>query len=399
MRSSTIVLLPLAILVLAAGPIVAEPCSVLMNGIPYGSMQEAVAAFPDRESNTLVVQGVCVGKTMIEDQFRLTIEGRDGAVLDQEPAGEPHPQTLSLRQCDNASIRNLTIRGRSGSGAVSVWTSRRVDFDGVTIEGAGGVEGGLWVVESTDVFLRNVTIQDNGNGIRMDRSSVRIQGSWLPGETGTSRLQNNFTGARVNGGTLSVRGDTVIANNRIGIAGGGGEVRFCCAEDTHFPRIEDNAIYGINLHGGDLRIGSPITIRNSGSLGINMIGTHAQLGNVTVRENGTGGISSSSGFLEVVRGDISDNGRVGTNGGVGIRLINGATGRLLFNRITGNDGEGVDIQALSVAFAFENEIRGNGGFDLRCSPESYASGTKEMIGRLQCPRFAQAPDPEPGETP
>ncbi|MGH7129778.1 MAG: hypothetical protein ACREIV_14505, partial [Planctomycetaceae bacterium] len=71
----------------------------------------------------------------------------------------------------------------------------------------------------------------------------------------------------------------------------------------------------------------------------------------------------------------------------------------LQSRITGNDGEGVDIQALSVAFTFNNEIRDNGGFDLRCSPESYASGAKEGIGRMQCPRFAQAPDPVPGGTP
>jgi hypothetical protein len=58
--------------------------------------------------------------------------------------------------------------------------------------------------------------------------------------------------------------------------------------------------------------------------------------------------------------------------------------------VSGNNGEGVRVAALSSVLLFEpNSVTGNAGFDLVCTPNSYGSGKPTGVGRMLCPAFDQ----------
>jgi hypothetical protein len=391
---------------LITGAISAQTCDVTIQGAPgthYSSVKSALAAMPG--GGRMFVSGICQEKIEILNRVGLTIEGRPGARLEPPPGNtERHPQTLMIRVSDNITVQTLTVRGTPNiTGAVSVWQSRRVEFRDVTIEN-GGNEGGVWVVESFGVTLTNALIQNNGNGngIRVDGpASVGLVGAWIPGTIGTTIVQNNATGARTrNGGVLALRGDTVIRDNGTGIATDGGDLSVCCAEDIAHPRVENNRGTGIILRGGDAGIQGPLTVQDNGSFGFVVFGTDTRVTNTIVRRNGVnrspagsgGGVVVLSGRLDWTGGEITD------NGGPGLVLSEGAHGRTFSMRISGNNGEGIDAQMLSVVgVAFNTIVEDNKGFDFRCSPNSHAHGSKEGVARMQCPGFNNGPDPTPGD--
>lgn len=381
-----------------------QPCEVIGAGFTqYSSIGAALAALPDRDDNILHVSGVCKEKVQISNHRNLAIVGGDGARLEQ-PDGttEAHPLTLAIHTSDDIRVRNLTIRGTPNvSGAVSIWHSRAVTFEGTVIEGGGSAEGCVWVIDSLGVSLRNVTIQNCSNGIRVDGpgSAVALVGAWVPGDTGVSLLQNNVTGALLRGGRLGLRGDTVVRNNRIGISGNGGSLSSCCGgAEIASPRIESNDVYGVFLRGGEARVQGPLAVEENGLWGFVLIGAQGWISDGIVRRNGIsrggqsgGGILAVGGLVEFTRGEVSG------NTGAGIVLGTGSTGRLLNTRVTGNAEEGVDVQSLSVVSVSNGTVvQDNGNFDLRCSPNSHAMGFRDGIGRLQCPGFDKGPDPVPG---
>lgn len=382
----------------------AEPCDVSVSSPPrtpsihYASLGSAVSAVPPGTSARITVSGVCKEKVEIGNHVGLTIHGRPGSSL-EPPDGdvERHPQVLTIRESDNITVHGLTIRGKPNmTGAVSIWNSRRVEFRDLTIED-GGNEGGVWVISSVGVFLANVTIQNNGNGIRIDgQSNVVLEGAWLPGSTGTSLLQNNGTGARIrNGALLSLRGDTVVRANGVGISSDGGFLSVCCAEDIAHARVEENRFQGLSLRGGDVSIGSRFTVQDNGGFGFVMFGTQVRINDTRVLRNGQGsgggGIIAIGGMLEMTRGEISG------NRGAGLVLTDSQSGRAIGTTITGNGGEGIDAQTLSVIFISNaTVVRDNNGFDVRCAPTSQGRGGADGVEKLQCPGFTRAPDPTPG---
>ncbi len=376
----------------------AQPCDVVIMGAPgthYSSIGSAVASVtPGVVGKRLIVSGVCKEKVTIQNHVGLTLEGTPGASLEL-PDGpiDRHPQTLNIRESDSIAVRNLPVRGRTNfTGAVSIWNSRQVELRDLTIENGGGAEGGVWVVGSFGVMLINTTIQNNSTGIRVDGpASATLQGGWVPGDTGTALLQNNQTGTQIRTGAIfGLRGDAIVRNNNVGIVTNGGAFRVCCTEDAAHPRVELNRFQGLSLRGGDLMLAGPFTVQDNGGFGIVMFGTEARIADTIVRRNG-GGMIALSGRLEVTRGEIT------SNNGAGVVLTEGARGRILGTTITGNNGEGIDAQMLSVmgisSFAV---IRDNKGFDVRCSPNSHGHGFADNIGKMNCPGFNRGPDPTPG---
>src|SRR6266498_2913564 len=187
MNSRTIVIFCIAAL-FVAGASFAQPCDVVANNTTthYSSVNAALSALPDRDGNRLDINGVCQEKVMVVNHVNLTIEGHDGAMLEAPPSTtQSQPQTLSIRTSDTINVRNLTIRGKPNvCGAVSIIASRDVWFYNPVIDG-GGSEGGVWIVNSFQVFLQNATIQGNSNGIRVDGpANAVLQGTWGPNTPG-----------------------------------------------------------------------------------------------------------------------------------------------------------------------------------------------------------------------
>lgn len=374
----------------------AQPCSVTIQGAPPGShptITAALATIPKGTGARLFISGICQEKVMVQHHVGVTLEGTPGSRL-EPPAGntERHPQALNIRESDNITVRTLTLRGTPNvTGAMSVWNSRQIDIRDLTIEN-GGSEGGAWIVNSVGVMFANVIVQNNGNGFRIDgQSSVSVQGAWEPGSTGISLIQNNITGviART-GGQIALRGDTVVRNNNVGITTNGGDFNVCCFEDIAHPRIENNRFSGVSLRGGDSSIQGPLTVQDNGGFGVVAFGTDMRVADAVVQRNG-GGIIGLSGRMELNRVGISN------NAGGGLVFTEGQRGRATATTITGNGAEGIDVQMLSVLGIASNTIvRDNKGFDVRCSPNSHAHGSKEGVDRMQCPGFNNGPDPTPG---
>ena len=395
MNSRSIIVLCIGVLGLA-GAAFGQACDVTANNGPthYPSVTAALNALPDRDGNRLDVNGVCLEQVIAGNHVNLTIEGHNGARIEAPPSAQNQPQTLNIRTSDTVTVRNLTIRGKPNvSGAVSIQTSRNVTFDNTVIEN-GGSEGGVWIVNSFQVVLQNATIQNNGNGIRVDGpASAVLMGHWGPNPPGTAYLQNNITGVTLNSAALfSLRGDTLVRNNRVGVSGLGGSLVVCCFQDTAHPRIEDNAFYGVLMRGGDVQIQSQLIVQHNGAHGLAFVGTQARLWDCFVRENGTGenggvGVLGIGGLVDIQRTEISGN----ASGGA--IVADGGTLRLTDGEVTGNQGEGVDVETLSVVNVFGTTIKDNQGFDVRCAPSSSGHGTAETIGKLQCPGFGHEPDP------
>ena len=398
MRSRAIIVLCIGGLALA-GAAFGQACDVTINNGPthYTSVTAALNALPDRDGNRLDVNGVCPEQVMVGNHVNLTIEGHNGARLEAPPSAQSQPQTLNIRTSDTINVRNLTIRGKTNvGGAVSIQTSRNVMFDNAVIEN-GGSEGGVWIVNSFQVTLQNTTVQNNTNGIRVDGpASAVLQGHWGPNPPGTAYLQNNKTGVTLNSAALfSLRGDTLVRNNNVGVSGTGGNLVVCCFQDTAHPHIEDNAFYGVLMRAGDVQIQSQLVVQRNGLHGLAFVGTQARLWDCFVRDNGTGefggvGVLAVGGLVDVQRTEISGN---GTGGAI---VADGGTLRLTDGTVTGNQGEGVDVQSLSVVNVFGTTVKDNKGFDVRCAPSSSGHGTAETIGKLQCPGFGHEPDPVPG---
>ena len=398
MRSRTIIVLCIGVFALA-GAAFGQACDVTINNglTHYPSVTAALAALPDRDGNRLDVNGVCQEKVFVSNHVNLTIEGHNGARLEAPPSTtQSQPQTLNIKTSDTVVVRKLTIRGKANvSGAVSIGTSRDVGLYDCVIED-GGSEGGVWISNSFQVFLQNATIQNNGNGIRVDGpASAVLQGHWGPNPPGTAYLQNNKVGVQVNSGALfALRGDTVVHNNNLGVSGTAGTFNVCCFNDDAHPRIEDNAFYGILMRAGDVQIQSQLIVQRNGSYGMAFVGTQARLWDCFIRDNGSSeggaGVLAIGGLVDVQRTEITD------NLGGGAIVADGGTLRLTNGQVTGNTGEGVDVQSLSVVNVFGTTVKDNKGFDVRCAPSSSGHGTAETIGKLQCPGFGHEPDPIPG---
>ncbi len=372
-----------------------QPCGVVADGaIQYASITDALENLPDKDGHHLLISGTCREIVWVSGHRELTIEGQEGAELTvPEGYSESFPVPLNLHTSDNVQVANLKVTGLPGlTGAVSIWYGRSINFEAVTIEDSGT---GIWVIESTGIFLRDMIIQNNGLGIRVDGPAfVDLQGAWLSGSTGTTLLQGNSTGVFLNAGArFLLRGDVRVRDNGVGVSSLGGDLFLCCQEDIAHAQITDNRWYGVLMRGGDLQIQVPGVIENNGYWGLVLIGTPSRIWNVAVRGNGSlggGGVVSVGGLAEIRSADLSG------NHGDGVLLLDGATGRLFGSVVDANASEGVDVQSLSVLFVNATSLQGNGAFDLRCSPNSHARGSKAGIGRMACGGFDQGPDPVPG---
>lgn len=394
MNSRPIIVLCIGVLAIA-GAAFGLPCDVTANNGPthYPSITAALAALPDRDGNRLDINGLCQEKVLVANHVNLTLEGHNGARLEVPPSTtQSQPQALNIKTSDTITIRNLSIGGKPNvCGALSINTSRDVWLYDCVIEN-GGSEGGVWIVNSFQIFMQNATIQNNGNGIRVDGpASAVLQGHWGPNPPGTAYLQNNKTGVQVNSGALfALRGDTVVHNNNVGVSGTAGTFNVCCFNDDAHPRIEDNAFYGVLMRAGDVQIQSQLIVQRNGSYGFAFVGTQARLWDCFIRQNGTLGVLAIGGLVDIQRTEISGN---GTGGAI---VADGGTLRLTDGQVTGNQGLGVDVETLSVVNVFGTTVKDNRGFDLRCAPSSSGHGTEETIGKMQCPGFGHEPDPVPG---
>ncbi len=217
---------------------------------------------------------------------------------------------------------------------------------------------------------------------------------------------------------VAVRGCNVIQNNAaVGISIGGGE-----ADVSETLQVLNNVIGIRSGGGGTLRVNGPVVIQGNSLSGIRLLGSFANIGGdpadlnqqPIITQNGSTaivpGLNNTPSFTPA---GINTEGnshlelfaaRVTNNPGAGVVLSNNASARFGADTITNNNGGGVLVTNLSTAALFSpspgfpaNNITGNSGVDLSCTPDSFAFGDKSGIGKLTCPRFnvQRLPGPPP----
>jgi hypothetical protein len=205
------------------------------------------------------------------------------------------------------------------------------------------------------------------------------------------------------GSKLIVEGPIRIEGNRYGgINATGASVRFWWGEYA----IRNNGPVGIAVsHAGSVHLSGDGVVEDHTQAGISLVGSTVTLaGNVSVRNNGTPGGTMNGGIVAATGSVVSVNmgagGSIAGNAGPGLLLTHNSTARLQRATVSGNQGDGVHVAALSSVLLFKTiSIVGNAGFDLFCTPNSYGSGERSGVGRMLCPAFNQSPLPAggPGE--
>ena len=197
----------------------------------------------------------------------------------------------------------------------------------------------------------------------------------------------------VNKGYLLLMGGVEVRDNNIGVYQWSGNVDSLC--DEACPSLTSNG-YGTYSDGGWIQLRG-LTVRDHSQWAVvGLGGSSVYLGSCTIDGNGTGpdsggGIIALGSYLEVWNSGV-----VG-NFGRGTYFTDRSTGRVIASEVSGNGGEGIDVQGMSVAAVYTgSSVHDNGGFDLRCSPNSHARGDKSAVDKMACPGFNNAPDPVPG---
>jgi hypothetical protein len=231
------------------------------------------------------------------------------------------------------------------------------------------------------------SIRENGNGVDAQGGTLS-----LCCEYGRREVVENSQGfSLLAGSKLIVQGPFRVEGNTYrGLSLAGASARFWYGDHA----IRSNGSVGIAVsHGGSLHLSSDVVVENHAQAGISLEGGSASIsGNVSIRNNGTpgrdlnGGIVAASG--SVVSLNTGATGSVTGNAGPGLLVTHNSTARLQRATVTGNQGEGVRVAALSsVLLIGSNSLTGNAGFDLVCTPNAYGSGNSTGVGRMLCPTF------------
>ncbi len=348
-----------------------------------------VISFRDHD---VTISGVCSEYVTLFDFENLRLIGTAGAViLDPGTSLEP---TVTIDRSEHLEIQSLTIRGTNQDvDLIRVFHGSEVQFRDCVIE-RGGL--GMFINSLSHVRVFGTAIQDNGSGVRVAANSLFELGE--PGGDPVPAVVQRNAGFGISVDSASSVGiyaaTTIQDNGGPGLRLFDGSANLCCEQDER--RFLRNG-FGINSNQSNLFFNGPTRIEGNLSIGIllNHGSTARFRGDQIIRDNG------SVGILVLRNSEIDLNSSLVTgNGDGGIVLRENSSARIRGNEITGNGAEGIQLSYLSTMSLFPpNTIRGNTGFDVYCTPGSRALGSKSGVGKMACPGFDNAPDPQPGGPP
>jgi hypothetical protein len=352
---------------------------------PCLTIQAAVNKAPDG-SQICVSAGTYAGSIAINGRASLNIIG-SGDVLLVPPAvpGPNQSHVISIYDSRQIQFENVTIQGHGdadGIGGLAASDSSGIRLREVTVQNMGG--GGVVLYRNASAQITNSAVRRNRNhGLRVDASSEMLIGSPNPSETVVIE-DNPYQGIAVSG-TVSLRGNVVLRGNAYGVFGNGGRLNSCCGEGT--VSVVDNTSQGFRMTGGYMDLRGPVLVEGHPQGGIRLIGTTAYLNlwndrTIVLRNNGNAGIHLSGSHLEGAALDITD------NPGRGMLLEDASSARIYDITISGNGQEGIRVDGHSVIRVLAPAtVNGNGRADLWCSRNSSGVGDPSLIGRLQCADF------------
>ncbi len=341
------------------------------SGGQFTSIQAAVNA--SASGDVIVVTGTCNESVSIGDRAHLIIgasslgSGTVVALVDND--------AFDVSNSRDIRFHNLIINGgvgSSGGGGVVVFDNSQATIRNCTIQ--NHVDSGVAADSSSQVFIRDSTIQGNGDGVDVTRNSAAI--------IRNSTIVNNlFEGVFVQDrSSVQFQRQNQIANNgEVGVfalqlsrvAFGGNA--------TFFTTIEHNAFAGILLGTQSVLRAGPSKIRYNGCTTDPLCGGIFVSRNSTVRLDGT---------------------QITNNTGPGISVEQSVDLAIFSATITNNSGDGVRIRRISIGDFITDPtippitIAGNGGASIFCDTTSLVVGDLTGIDNISCKQVERPKDSE-----
>jgi hypothetical protein len=345
---------------------------------------------------TVTVHGTCTELVRIQGFQRLTVKGAAGAALVQPSGGPPLASgvlgLLTVESSRSVTLDGFEIRANIGNPAISVGHgSTDVRLRNLTIEGGAY---GIFIWEASQVSLARVAARDPAYATLgvYDRSDVHVEDSLFESSTG----EPWHVGVDVGAGHLTVHG-TTIRNMQIGINTGSSATIDLVDSDTYSPyggpaevSIENPA--GTNFHG----------VLLTGASSMNVFSKLRITGAGQAWGGDTGGILVQDGSTLSAFGNLEITGSQGQ----GLFVANnshatlGSRGSIFASRILGSGRNGlvvVNQSTVSVAvdgtpteITGSSSAPGSAAKDLFCDSTSLVTGGANLShdpSKAQCDRL------------
>ena len=357
------------------------------SGGTYPSINAALAAIGAIGPSTITVTGTCNESVGLFKARSITIvapvaggAGSGGATI----VGLQDNDTFDIGLLSqDITLQNLEIRGNPASSfgfGVSIFTNSQANIFSCNIH--DNPDGGVSADSSSQVALKNTTLQNSSNGDGLDVTNDSTA------DMVSTTIQNNagdgiFVFSRSG---IVIRRKNLIQNNAAGVgifAADSSKVQMQTADPALFTTIQGHNQNGIQL--GDqvmLRMGGgPHTIQNNGSA----CPTDPTCGGIFAIRNST---------MRLASGNISG------NQGSGIAVEQLADLGLDNATVSNNTGDGVHIRRISVGqfgSVAPNTITGNGGASIFCDTTSLVVGDLSTFSKIACSRIERPlGPPRPG---
>ncbi len=291
--------------------------------MPCATIQTAVNKAADGDTVSIGA-GTFAGAVQVNNRTGLRFVGAGPTTIVQ-------PGSSAVFAVTNSKLidfSDLRLSGLNNSDGFLVFYSTSVTFTRVTVDNNAS---GFFFAGSIGV-INDSTIENNGNGIRVDHSSEVALNS-APFSAGTSIVQNNGNGVLARSGNFVWQGAGIIQNNGTGINGAGGTIKFCCGDGGTKKLINNNTGLLVRMTASvDLR--GPIEISGNAFTGIRQFGGVIVIGDrVLMTGNSSGGglaaIHMNSGHMQL-NGLAANDIRIVDNTGFGVfarRKRNGASAK------------------------------------------------------------------------
>lgn len=350
----------------------------------YPGIGAALAAIGQTGPSTITVTGVCTENVSLNNARSITITASTpggGTVV-----GPLDTDAFDISLSQDIHLVNLEIRGtfsttgNGGGGGVVITDASETHIVGCNIHDNQNV--GVNASTGSILFLRNTTIQNNGNANNNTNDGLDLIDNSIADVSG-STIQNNGDPMA---GTVGVflarnsvvlfRGTNLVQNNaNVGIQ----------------ARNLSNVILGAGGTTVQGHLTNGIIIEEGSHLQVNSPGSHVIQGNgsacpldptcggILVQENST---------VSLPTGTISG------NQGSGISVQQGSNVLLSNATVSNNSGDGVHLQWISIGdFLAGNTVTGNGGKSVFCDTTSLAVGDLSGFSNVGCSQIARSNRP------
>lgn len=339
------------------------------------TIRRALTGIDKTQPSTLTIKGTCTEYVLLEGFNNLTVNGLEGATLQQPDTTPPtNPgYVLLIRASRSVTISGLAIRALptifSSIGVAQ--GSSDIVLRNVSTDGPWGIEA----IEASQVWLVRVTVNTTGfAGISVfDESDVHIVGGLVKRPASTDFL----AGILVGSGHVTMQGMTIRDMQQsisIGTSGSVDTVAFDLSSPNTDVVIDNPA--ASNFYG--------VFVADSSSLNI---------GSAKLRINGAGQIfGGDTGGVLVTSGSTLNGGAnliVTNSHSQGVTVSNNSHAQLAGASITGSAHGGLVVTNLSTATVDITNpltvISGN-GTDLFCDSKSQIAGSANIANAttVQC---------------